>query len=199
MKPTDNKYLSYTFEGKEPWEEVKLVAHPHWATLVRPVLLLFFLWLAVAGIMIVFWRYLPGLWDRGWHVWVLWGAVAFTLFYLGKELFLWYNTVAIVTDYRVLQIRQRSLLNREVAATMWSNVMSVNVSSEGALASIFGFGKVICDPGGSELTVDLINVPDVYRVQQLALTLMRRAQEEGTGSREARHQERRQAKKICMD
>ena len=191
---TNNKYLNYTFEGKEPWEEVQVVFHPHWATLIRHALVLVLVWVAIA----ILFYFFKASWVTGWGMLF---ALGFTLLYGALALFLWYNTVGIVTDYRVLQIRQRSLFNREVAATMWANVMSVTVSSQGALASLFGFGTIVCDPGGSELTVDLFAVPDVYRVQQMALTLMRRAQEEGKGAATAaeRFAQRQKEKKVTMD
>lgn len=189
-----NQYLNYTFDGKEPWEEVQLVFHPHWATLVSRAFVLILVWVVIA----VLFYFFKASWVTGW---AMLAALVFTILYGALSLFLWYNTVGIITDYRVLQIRQRSLFNREVAATMWANVMSVNVSSQGALASVFGFGTIICDPGGSELTVDLFSVPDVYRVQQMALTLMRRAQEEGQegATRAERFAQRQKEKKVTMD
>ncbi len=189
----DRQFADYTFDGKEPWEEVKLVAHPHWATLARPALGIASMW-AVIGVLFYFYK---ASWVTGWAI--LWG-LALSLIIAGYAFYKWYNTMAIITDHRVMQIRQSSLTSRTVAATMWSNIQSVTVSTEGVLASIFGFGMIICDPGGSELTVDLYAVPSVFGTQQLALTLMRRAQEEGlSGTRADQHERRKQAKKVFMD
>src|SRR3990172_8301630 len=118
------KFLSYTFDGKELREEVKEVFHPHWARLLKPFLVLLFLW-AVLGALFFFFKVS---WVTGW---AMLGVLAFSVFYGAIAFYVWYNTTGIITDYRVLQVRQRSLVNREVYATMWANVMSVTVSSQG--------------------------------------------------------------------
>lgn len=194
MEQSDHQFANYTFEGKEPWEEVKAVFHPHWATLAKPFLVIISLWAVLAVLFFIY----KASWVSGW---AMLGVIAFTILYGGIVYYMWSNTVGIITDYRVLQVRQRSLISREVYATMWVNVMSVTVSARGALASIFGYGMIVCDPGGTEVTVDLYAVPDVYRIQQLALTLMRRAQEEvslGATGKE-KHDRRAQSKKVFMD
>lgn len=190
----EDKTIDFTFDGKEPWEEVKLVVHPHLATLVRPMILLLLVWVAI-GVLFYFFK---ASWVTGY---AMLGALAFTVFYAAKEIFLWWNTTTIITDYRVVQILQRSLFNREVAATMWSNVQSVTVYTPGVLPSMFGFGMIVCDPGGSEKTVDLFAVPDAYRVQQMALTLMRRAAEQDAAgmSPKERFEKKTKARKSVMD
>ncbi|MDP4038906.1 MAG: PH domain-containing protein [bacterium] len=81
----------------------------------------------------------------------------------------WYYSVYILTNYRIITIKQNGLFNREVSELTLNNIQNVNYQIKGIQASFFKFGNVIIETlsGGGDLELKKIYRP--IRFQQKIL------------------------------
>lgn len=83
-------------------------------------------------------RFFTGLWDLG--TWI--GAfTVFTQYYL---------TVWIITNLRIVDIRQRGFFNRSVSSFMLTRIQDVTTDVSGVLATLFHFGRLEVETAGQD-------------------------------------------------
>lgn len=83
-------------------------------------------------------RFLVGVWFLG-----LWMG-AFTVFTQ------YYLTVWVVTNMRIVDIRQLGFFNRAVSSFMLTRVQDVTTDTSGLMATLFHFGRLSVDTAGKE-------------------------------------------------
>lgn len=83
-------------------------------------------------------RFLVGVWFLG-----LWMG-AFTIFTQ------YYLTVWVVTNMRIVDIRQLGFFNRTVSSFMLTRVQDVTTDTSGLMATLFHYGRLSVDTAGKE-------------------------------------------------
>ncbi|MBW4061321.1 PH domain-containing protein [Candidatus Saccharibacteria bacterium] len=76
----------------------------------------------------------------------------------------WYYSVYIVTDRRVIEIKQRGFFRRSVNEWQLNNISNVNYDIGGFQAVIFGFGDIICKSYLGDFSIKTVHHPaDIHQ------------------------------------
>ena len=89
----------------------------------------------------------------------------------------WYYSVYIVTDQRIVEIRQRGLFNRRVSEWRLEMVQNVNYHVKGFQAVIFGFGDITVQTFSGDLVM-----PTIHKPTQIHSELVKIVHDAGGGS-----------------
>lgn len=109
------------------------------------------------------------------------------LFFFGLEKFLiWFYSVFVVTDERIIDIDFYGLLSKNIDVTQVENIEEVNYSQKGILANLFNYGDVVSQTAseqkasGTAAAFTFEAVPEPDRVTRVISELMK--------EKEGRHQ-----------
>lgn len=89
----------------------------------------------------------------------------------------WYYSVYIVTDQRIIEIRQHGLFNRRVSEWRLEMVQNVNYHVKGIQAVIFGFGDITAQTFSGDLVM-----PTIHKPTQIHSQLVKIVHDAGGGS-----------------
>jgi hypothetical protein len=94
---------------------------------------------------------------------------------------LWYFTVSIVTNERVIDIDYVTILNKKFAATMIAKIEDVTMRRSGFMQAIFNYGDVVIQTAAHEVQFGFLSVPKPEEVVRIINQLMGREEHEGSG------------------
>ena len=100
--------------------------------------------------------------------------------YLLEQFLLWYFSVNIVTDTRLVDVDFTGLLSKVVSEARMSDIQDISIKTTGALALTFNFGDLTVQTQGSEPTVEFEDIPDPAGVQKIISALVQEAKNGGT-------------------
>lgn len=86
-------------------------------------------------------------------------AIVFIFAYTWLNFLLWYFTVGIVTNQRILDLDFYNIIYKEFAATTLVDVTELTTKVGGFFGSIFDFGTVYLQTHGLEQNIAFENVP----------------------------------------
>lgn len=161
-----------SFAGQHDDEQVILVEHRHPIVMRRQL---------IVGMLIILVGLLPWAWsmstasDLQWLAnWFLFIAVAILVFYWLRTWVGWFYTVYVLTNTRIMIVKQRGFFNREVSELNLHNVQNVNYKINGLQASLFGYGNITIETlsGGNPLQLKTVSKP--VRLQQAILEVIHR-------------------------
>lgn len=146
--------MASTFPGQHEKEEIDFVFRQH--PIVMRKSLILFLGIFTLGVLpIAFWP----LDERAW--WAAGAGLLVALVIFGYRLLGWYFSVYIITDERLMQIRQKGLFNRSVQDISHSRIQSVQYDIKGVQATLFKFGTISVQTyAGPVLTMTFIHRPE---------------------------------------
>lgn len=101
------------------------------------------------------------------EAWVWWTALAgfiVGLAIFGYRFLGWYFSVYIITDERLIQIKQSGFFSRSVQDISHNRIQSVNYEIKGVQATMFKFGTVFVQTFAGDLILRFIHRPE--EVQQ---------------------------------
>lgn len=168
------------FETQEPGETIILLLRKHWITNL--------LWLLISGILIVLPLFLfPALtlyvttptipvslmtfFVLGWYL--------ITFSYIFVNFLLWYFTVSIVTNERIIDIDFINLLNKKFAETRINRIEDVTMRTGGFIRAFFDFGDVLVQTAAKEVQFEFLAVPHPEKVVRTVNELMGKTEEGG--------------------
>ncbi len=109
------------------------------------------------------------LWRPSWGAGFLIIFMAIGLIYLLLQIFLYINTIYILTDERVLAINQSKFLVRKINEVPIKNIQNVSHTRKGLFEMLMNFGDVEIQTAGSSVAMEIKTVPHPYLVQQKIL------------------------------
>ena len=151
-----------SFDGQKESEEIVAVWRQHIWVLSKTALAVILL-IVIGSMPLAFWS--PS-WGAKFLLFFV--AVAGLYFLLG--FFLWFNTIYILTDLRVMTITQQRFMIRKINEIPLSNIQNVAHVKKGIFQMIFDFGNVEVQTAGAVTGMNLRNVEHPYKVQQKILT-----------------------------
>jgi hypothetical protein len=104
-----------------------------------------------------------------------WGVESLLLFiaiaglYFLRRIYLWLNTIYILTTQRIFAIMQRGLFHRINNEVPLANIQNASHAKKGIWQMAFDFGEVEIQTSGSKTAMVLENVERPYQVQQRIL------------------------------
>lgn len=168
------------FETQQQDETIILLLRKHWITNLS--------WLFVSALLILvpvfvfpllqFAGFVPESFTvvlREYFV-LIWYLLVFT--YILINFLLWYFTVSIVTNERVVDIDFSNILNKKFAETRISKIEDVTLRTGGFIRSLFDYGDVIVQTAATEAVFLFIAVPH----PEMVVTTINRLMETAEGS-----------------
>ena len=167
-----------SFETQEPDETIVLLLRKHFITnfpwiLTSVILILIPLTIfpvIIANNLIP--QFSPTLFQIVSLVWYL-----FTLSYILVNFLLWYFTISIATNERILDIDFINLLNKKLAETRISRVEDVTQRTGGVFEAFFDYGNVIVQTAGTDPVFQFQSVPKPQEVVRIINQLVEREEE----------------------
>lgn len=165
--------IKHPFSGQKPDEEVIMFVRRHWASFLGFVALVLAMIVIVAFLMITLIVFVPDFVINNQGPIILFSS-AFLLFTLGFFLVGWidfYFDIVIITDRRIIDIRQRGLFSRDIFELDILHVEDVSAKITGVLPTLFRYGDVYVQTAGSapNFTFDAVPAPNKMTRQIMAL------------------------------
>ena len=104
--------------------------------------------------------------------------LVFVISYLMMNVIFWYMDAWIFTPAGLMDIQLLSLFNRRVAQLSWNQVQDVQVSTEGALASLFRYGNIRIQTAAKEGVFTMRAISNPREVADLIGELSAASQQE---------------------
>ena len=168
------------FEAQDPQEKIVLLLRPHFITNIW--------WILICLIMLfvpIFWPYFPIislLPDT--YIFVLtllWYAL--TIAYFFERFLMWFFSVNIVTDERIIDVDFYGLLFKQVSVCQIIKIEDVNYYQKGSLGAIFNFGDVLVQTAAEITEFTFNKVPDPEKVVKIISELTQEEEQEALEGR----------------
>lgn len=162
------------FPGQQDDEEIFLVIRQHWFVFAIRLTL----WLLFVAILILGDQYLPRYAEflatsPYKEIYVLLKSL-YMLFLILGLLILWviyYLNVQIITNERVVDIDQHSLLHHEISEVYLSRMQDVTAEVKGLFPTMLNYGNVYVQTAGETERFEFSKIPDPTAVSKLILNL----------------------------
>ncbi len=142
------------FDVQGEQEIIILVLRAHPATQIGWILLsLLFL-----IILITLNFFLPSFFTIAHRVLINISGVIYILSYVWLKFILYYYNVGIITNTRVIDIDQISILYRETTEARNEKIEDVTSKSAGYWGAIFNYGNIFVQTAGTEANIEFINI-----------------------------------------
>lgn len=166
------------FPGQHDGEVVELVFHQHPLVMRKALIVGLFAILAAVSPLAFY-----EVWTIPWLTAILLKLVIIVPLAVAAYWFWrwvgWYYTLYIVTDQRIMQIRQKGFFDRTVDEWQLDNVQNVNYRVGGFQAVIFGFGDITIRTFIGDLVIPNVHHP--VQIHEQILSIVRRAGGAATG------------------
>ncbi len=165
------------FPGQQPNEKICEITRPHWIVLAGQIAV----WLIFVAIFLGYDSYLVQEFAvlRTPQAIKIAGVVkSLYLMYLLAGLFsiwiLYYLSFQIITDSRIVDMDQRSLLFHAMTEINLAQIEDVTAEIKGLFGNLFNYGTVYVQTAGTTQKFEFENVPDPNRIAKLLLDLYER-------------------------
>jgi len=161
------------FPSQKENERVFLLLRRHWFTYLIFWLLAFMLIVPVI-VFLIWWPLNPDSIDAGWTVVITVLISCYFLAVLGLLLYGfidYYLDVYIVTDSRIVDIKQNGLFKREISELHLHQVQDVNAKVNGLFPTLFHYGEVFVQTAGEADNFIFHSVPHPYRISKEIIDL----------------------------
>ena len=162
------------FPGQQADEEICLVVREHWMTFF----LRFLAWLMFAAfLMLGDWaiaKYLPVLKTSPYAGFVALLRSVYLMFLLLGLLIVWvmyYLNVQIITNQRIVDITQNSLLSHTISELHLSRIEDVTAEVTGIFGTLLDYGNVYIQTAGETERFTFVRVPNPQKIEKLILDL----------------------------
>lgn len=169
------------FETQEPGESIILLLRRHWITnffwlaitillLVLPIII--FPLVAISGII-------PKQFPNSFLTLIIFTWYLLTFSYILVNFVLWYFTVAIVTNERIVEIDFVNILYKKFAETRIARIEDVTNRTGGFIRALLDYGDVIVQTAAKEVMFEFHSIPHPEQVVRIINELMVKEGERG--------------------
>jgi len=158
------------FETQHKSEEVILVVRKHPLTQLSWILNSIFL--IVISLFLTFFLFPLFFPEKYVFVFFLF-AVFFTFSYIWINFLLWFFTVGIVTNQRIIDLDFYNVLYKEFSATTIEEVSELTTNIGGFFGSLFHFGDVFIKTQGFQQNIEFDDVPQPSEIVRIINQLMK--------------------------
>jgi hypothetical protein len=158
------------FPGQRPGEEVQMVFHQH-PLVMRKQLIIGLIVMVLAILPLDFPQVYVSVTLTSWCIKIAAVAYLAVLAYWVHRWIGWYYTVYIVTDQRVVEIKQKGLFDRTVSEWQLDNILFVNYRVGGFQAVIFSYGDITLRTYVGDLVIKTVHKPTHIHAQLQAIVL----------------------------
>lgn len=152
------------FAGQHEGEDVELVFHQH-PLVMRKALIGGLLVIMLAVLPLDFPQIYTIEWLPGALLKVMWIVVLGVFAMWFYRWMGWYYTIYIVTNRRIMEIKQKGFFDRQVEEWQLDNISSVNYHVAGFQAALFGYGDITARTYVGDLVMKTIHKPAEIHAQ----------------------------------
>ncbi len=163
-----------SFPGQQPDEHILLETRQHWMVF----LMKFIVWLLFAGILIfIDWaigRFAPILRTNPYVDYVNLFKSVYLMFLILGLLIMWvmyYLNVQIITNQRIVDITQTSLIHHTVSELHLSRIEDVTADVKGLFGTLLDYGNVYIQTAGETERFEFDRVPNPASIEKMILDL----------------------------
>jgi hypothetical protein len=153
-------------------EEIVMILHHHPIGFLKQIIVTAFIILLSFFLMYPLFNFLDQL-----GVALFIALLATGIFYGGREFYIWYNNVFVITNQRIIDIDQRGFFEKIVSEIPYENIIDISYYVKGFWQTVLKLGTVKIKAGGVDLV--LKNIKEVIKVNQILLDSIR----QGTGKK----------------
>ncbi len=169
------------FPGQQENEEISLVVRQHWMVFFMRFLawLLFAAFLPLSDWAIV--NFAPGLSNDPYASYVSLIQNIYLMFLVLGLFILWiiyYLNIQIITDQRIVDITQNSLISHTISELHLSNIEDVTAEITGVFGTFLDYGNVYVQTAGETERFVFVKVPDPAGIEKLILDLYEKLPED---------------------
>lgn len=157
------------FPGQHADEEVESVFHQH-PIVMRKFLLISLIVLTISAIPLSFWPL------SNWPWWTLLGGFILAILIFLYRYISWHYSIFIISNERLIQIRQKGFFDRRVTDISHSKIQSVNYEVKGFQATLFHYGTIFVQSYVGEIKLRFIHKPE--DTHQLLVKMVRTVRSE---------------------
>lgn len=175
------KFEQSIFPGQQKGEEIRLETHQHWMVFF----IKFVVWLMfVAILLLTDWAlnsFAPMLLAHPYVEYINLIKSIYLMFLILGLLILWamyYLNVQIVTNQRVVDITQESLLHHTISELHLRQIEDVTAEVDGLLGTFLDYGNIYIQTAGETERFTFDRVPNPTRISKLILDLYEAVPEE---------------------
>jgi len=163
-KDAASQVVEKQFPGQHAGETVELVFRQH-PLVMRKALILGLVAILLAVLPLDFPQVYTVSWVSGVVLKVMWAVIAAVLAAWFYRWVGWYYTLYIVTDRRILAIRQQGFFNRKVDEWQLEGIQNVNYEIGGLQAVLFSYGDITARTYIGDLVMKTIHKPAEIHAQ----------------------------------
>ncbi len=156
-------------------ERIILFTRRHWIVFFVQVF-----WALVVGAMMVaclymVYYYLPYFQDNPGEAKLLWAIGIIVAMMIWLTIYIaWvdhYLDVWIVTNERIVEIKQNALFNRQISELELDKIQDINAKVIGLWGTFLGYGTILVQTAGAVEMFEFLRIPHPYDVQKVVLSL----------------------------
>ncbi|MFH0830810.1 MAG: PH domain-containing protein [Parcubacteria group bacterium] len=163
------------FPGQRSDEEIIIFTRRHWIQFLASFLFVILIVAAYIGAAYLVVRYAPFDFSRGSARLVLVAVSGILLLMAWLFLYVkfidYYLDVWILTSERIVQIKQRSLFNRQITELDLSSIQDVQSKVKGILATFLGYGTIFVQTAGTTELLQFDYIPRPYEAEKHILDI----------------------------
>lgn len=155
----------FEFHGQRPGETVMAVTRQHATVILPPILIATIMSLLPILSLMYFGA------SRITSI-ILGAYLIFAIWHVGTKLYLFLESVNLITNQRVIVARQLSIFRRKITEAELDRIQDVSTEINGIGAMLFGYGDVLIRTASSDTLIKLHNIPAPYDTQQTIVRLV---------------------------
>ncbi|MFO0704698.1 MAG: PH domain-containing protein [Candidatus Andersenbacteria bacterium] len=158
------------FPGQRSDEQVLIFTRRHWIQILASTVFVVLMVAAYLAALFVILRVAPIDFTRGIPRLVLVTVSGIVLLMAWLFMYVkfidYYLDIWILTNERIVQIKQRSLFNRQITELDLSTVQDVQSRVKGILATFLGYGTIFVQTAGTTELLEFRYIPKPYEVEK---------------------------------
>ena len=178
------------FPAQEATEEILYIIRRHWFTYAIFWFVALMMTIPVILVVIYYFNHLGDLSNNGDNLIII-GTAAYTLFGLGLMIYGFidfYLDVYIVTDRRIVDIKQDGFFKRAISELNFRQIQDVNAKVSGVFPTLLHYGDVFIQTAGEQANFNFQSIPHPYEMSKIIIDLhtisLRRAKATAAGKTE---------------
>lgn len=133
--------------------------------------------LGVAFLLLPFFLLFPLFRWGGWGILIFCLLVLVAIFYILRQLVIWYYNVFLLTNQRIIDIDQRGFFSRTISEAGYEKIQDITSRVKGPFQTLLGYGTVEIQTAGAKEQIAIEKVYNPQAVRDLIAAQQQRSQE----------------------
>jgi uncharacterized membrane protein YdbT with pleckstrin-like domain len=177
----EHNFTKYHFDGQNPDENILLVLHRHWFSILSQFFVIFVMLLLFFGSYGLTAFFYANGGDPSLSPLFAFLRNLFFIFIWITFFVIWidyYFDVWIVTDKRIVNIEQKGLFARETSELQLEKIQDVATDVKGVIPTFLNYGTIEVQTAGEQEKFIFKDIPDPYAVKDLIMQLQKKFEQQ---------------------